>query len=60
MPPPERRTRWQRLWSATSKFLVDQFLLVSYLVAITIALAWPAPGQVGRGAAVQAIAPHGC
>lgn len=36
---------WSRLGRRLQAFLVSQFLLVSYLIAITVALAWPEPGR---------------
>lgn len=35
---------WPKLRARLLKLLIDQFLLISYLVAAVIALTWPAPG----------------
>ena len=40
-----RRIDWPRLWAWLQDFVITQFLLVSYLIAITLALAYPAPGR---------------
>lgn len=36
---------WKRVWAKCLQIFIDQFLLISYIVAATIALAWPAPGK---------------
>jgi hypothetical protein len=36
---------WKKVWARISKFIVTNFLPLSFLVAIVWALAWPAPGK---------------
>ncbi|KAL4859479.1 putative sodium/metabolite cotransporter BASS4 [Chlorella vulgaris] len=36
---------WKKVWARISKFIVTNFLPLSFLVAIIWALAWPAPGK---------------
>ena len=50
---------WARVRAQAKKFVVDQFLLLSFIVAIAIALAWPAPGKV-RCSLTPLRAVHSC
>lgn len=36
---------WKAVGKRTKKFVIDNFLPLSFLVAIIWALAWPAPGK---------------
>lgn len=39
------RANWPRIWAKTKGVFVSQFLLISYIVATVLALAWPVPGR---------------
>lgn len=39
------RINWPRVWAKTQEVFISQFLLISYIVATIIALAWPVPGK---------------
>ncbi len=39
------QANWPRIWAKTKEVFVSQFLLISYIVATVIALAWPVPGR---------------
>ena len=36
---------WPKVRAKCLKLFIDQFLLISYVVAAIIALAWPVPGK---------------
>ena len=40
-------------WAVWKKLLVDQFMLISYLIAAIIALAWPVPGRAVLGVTIS-------
>lgn len=39
------RANWPRIWARTKEVFVSQFLLISYIIATILALAWPVPGK---------------
>ena len=52
-PPPLRRGgRAHACWAWCKRIVVDQFLLISYAVAATIAMVAPAPGKAVLGVTV--------
>lgn len=54
LPIVPMAVNWEKVCARLKSIFISQFLLISYVVAATIALAWPAPGkavgsvQVGR------------
>lgn len=39
------RANWPRIWARTKEVFISQFLLISYIIATILALAWPVPGK---------------
>lgn len=43
---------WPRVRAKAKALLIEQWLLISYFIAATIGLAWPAPGKAVAGVMV--------
>lgn len=62
LPIVAMTVNWEKVYARLKSIFISQFLLISYVVAATIALAWPAPGKAVGSVQVGATRPHrrGC
>ena len=54
------RVNWPRVWAKTQEIFISQFLLISYIIATVIALAWPVPGKAVVSVSVRSGAGSTC
>jgi hypothetical protein len=59
VPKPSRKERRRRFWARLKAFTIAQWLPLTFLVAIIIALAWPVPGKAVQSLVVRLQTCHG-